>query len=72
VVARTSWGDLIERLTNPESEVFALINYRPGTSTVKSLNFLGTKYRGLTVSRHWECSWTLEFVDFKLYAILLK
>jgi len=38
--------------------------------TVKSFNFVGTEIRGLTTG--WTCSWTLVFVDFKLYAILIK
>ena len=35
--------------------------------TVKSTKFVGTKFRGLT-----SCSWTFEFVDLELCAVLLK
>ena len=38
-------------------------------ATVKSSNFVACHSVDW---RHRECSWTLEFVDFKLYAILLK
>ena len=34
------------------------------TDTVKFIKFV--------VWQHWTCLWTLEFVDFPLYAILLK